>query len=120
MGRLVLVGLGGAVGTMARYLLALALRNVSPFPLATLVVNVIGCFLMGAVMELALQGRVGDDARVVLGTGFLGGLTTYSAFNQETTRLFASGSGMVGALNVAATAAGCALAGLAGAQILRR
>ncbi|HEX7623732.1 MAG TPA: CrcB family protein, partial [Anaeromyxobacteraceae bacterium] len=84
--RFVLVCLGGAAGTGARYLLATgALRWLGPaFPWGTLGVNLLGSLLLGAVMELAVLGYLAPDLRVVLASGVMGGFTTYSSFNQET------------------------------------
>ena len=90
-----LVCLGGAVGTGARYLLGgLALRWFGgEFPYGTLLVNVIGSFLIGLVQELAFgAGIVPENVRVVLAVGVLGGFTTYSAFAYESLRLAAAGS----------------------------
>lgn len=90
-----LVCLGGAVGTGARYLLGgLAIRWLGgEFPYGTLLVNVIGSFLIGLVQELAFgAGIVPENARVVLAVGVLGGFTTYSAFAYESLRLAAAGS----------------------------
>ena len=90
-----LVCLGGAVGTGARYLLGTwAARTFGPaFPVGTLMINVIGSFLIVIVMSLSLQrGIIPADVRLVLTTGVMGGFTTYSSFNYETLRLFADGS----------------------------
>lgn len=90
-----LVCLGGAVGTGARYLLGgLALRWFGgEFPHGTLLVNVIGSFLIGLVQELAFgAGIVPENVRVVLAVGVLGGFTTYSAFAYESLRLASAGA----------------------------
>ena len=89
MTRFLLVGLGGAVGSMARYGLGLAAGCLAPgstWPWGTLAANLIGGFLMGLLVGwLALRG--GDDQetlRVLMGVGVLGGFTTFSAFSLET------------------------------------
>jgi CrcB protein len=121
--RFLLVCAGGAAGTGARYLVALAVatRISATFPIATLIVNLLGCFLIALVAQLALSvPSFSDQARVVISTGFLGGLTTYSAFNQEASRLLVGGSPRTGAVYAAVMLLGCFLAGLAGTALARR
>ena len=122
MGRFLLVCLGGAAGTAARYLLGgWALRVLgAAFPFGTLLVNVIGSFLISIIMYFGLdKGMIGADTRVVLTTGVMGGFTTYSSFNYETMRLFQNGAVGLGLLNMAATLAGCLIAGAAGLVVAR-
>jgi len=122
MRRFLLVCLAGALGTGARYLIGLyAVRRFGTgFPVGTLAVNVIGCFLMGLIVQIAVATSMSTTARFALTTGFLGGLTTYSAFNQDTTQLLRDGANRVALLNVGATALGCLVAGLAGMLLARR
>ena len=77
-----LVVLGGAAGTMSRYGIAQGVQPDSLFPVATFVVNIVGSFALGAL--LAVLGRQQRAERLLLGTGFLGGFTTYSALAVET------------------------------------
>jgi fluoride exporter len=117
MERLLLVSAGGAVGTAARYLMSLALaRALGPeLPYGTFAVNVIGSFLLGVVMHAGLDTAAPTPAaRLVLGTGVLGGFTTYSAFNQETLGFVQSGAWMTAALYVFATVVVCLAAGALG------
>lgn len=105
MKALLLVAAGGATGAVARYLAGLALyRVVAPerFPIATLVVNVLGCFAIGVAGELpALRSVTTPELRLLLVVGFLGAFTTYSTFGAETV-LLARGGEVVKALwNVA-------------------
>ena len=83
MAQLFWVGVGGAAGTVARYLVGLwALRTWgAAFPAGTVAVNLGGCLLMGIVTQL---GSLPPTARLALTTGVLGGFTTYSTFNHET------------------------------------
>jgi CrcB protein len=85
---LVLVGAGGALGAMARYLLGVeALKRFGPgFPYGTAAANLLGGFLMGVLAaSLALRGGEGQERlRLLLGVGVLGGFTTFSAFSLET------------------------------------
>ncbi|MDN4598100.1 fluoride efflux transporter CrcB [Leifsonia virtsii] len=83
------VGLAGGVGAVARLVLDGLLRarvRVS-FPLGTTVINVTGSFLLGLVTGLALVHGLPPEWRAVLGTGFLGGYTTFSTASYETVRL---------------------------------
>jgi fluoride exporter len=109
MTRFLLVCLGGAIGSGARYLVALATVSAA-FPLGTLIVNVVGSFAIAMVMELV----PGSDLRLFLATGILGGFTTYSAFNQETLTMMRNGAGGSAAANVLATLLGCLAAGFLG------
>lgn len=86
-----LVAAGGAAGSAARYLLNLASGQLFGlgFPWGTLVVNVIGSFLMGLLIGLgAHKFTVSNEMRVLIATGFLGGFTTFSAFSLDFTLLF--------------------------------
>lgn len=108
MERLLWVCLGGAVGTGTRYLVALwANERFTPgFPWGTLLVNTLGCFLIGLVMQLSLAlSSFPPTLRFALTTGFLGGLTTYSAFSWETAELMQRGARVPGLVNFLATTA---------------
>mgnify|MGYP000075101236 CR=1 FL=1 len=123
MERFLLVCLAGAVGTGVRYLVGLwaGERFGGAFPFATLIVNIAGCFFISLVMHTAMHSSsITPTVRVVLTTGFLGGLTTYSSFNLETTRLFLEGSSMTGLVNLVATLLGCFGAGLLGLFLAKR
>jgi CrcB protein len=110
MGRLLLVAAGGALGSALRYTVAsVALAWLGPgFPWGTLVVNLAGSFLIGLVQQLATEALVlGEETRLFLTTGVLGGLTTYSAFSYETVRLLEAGAPSSAWLNVLGTTAAC-------------
>ena len=120
MGRVLIVFGAGGLGCAARYLIALWIGPRS-FPYATLVVNIVGSFLIALVMESSLRvAAFPPNLRLALTTGFMGGLTTYSSFNFETTTLAAQGSSGRALLNVGATLIACVLAGLAGLWLARR
>jgi CrcB protein len=122
MGRLVLISLGGALGTAARYLLAVwLLRALGPaFPYGTLAVNVIGSFLLGVIMHGSGDAALfSPTTRTVLATGVMGGFTTYSAFNYETLRYLQQGAWMTAGLYVAATLLVCLAAGALGVAVAR-
>ncbi len=122
MGRFLLVCLGGALGSGARYLVSTwAARALGPdFPRGTLIVNVTGSFLLAAIMTASLStDAVPPELRLFLGAGILGGFTTYSSFNYETIALVQQGSPGLAALNLGLTVLGCLGAGLAGVVAVR-
>jgi CrcB protein len=106
MQRVMLVAIGGMLGAVARYLATLWLYRVvdTSFPFGTLLVNVVGCFLIGALMFSALEGRlnVPPEARLFLVTGVLGGFTTFSSFGYETVALARDGQTAWAMMNVGA------------------
>lgn len=122
MARFLLICLGGAVGTGARYLLSTAVTRVfGNFPFGTLGVNVIGSFLASVVMVLALEkSALSNDARLILVTGMLGGFTTYSSFNYESLHLAQSGAAHLAIVNVLVTLVACFAAGIAGIWLARQ
>jgi CrcB protein len=108
--RLLLICLGGALGSGLRYAVALvAARAIgADFPYGTLVVNLTGAFAIGLVQQVAAETlRVPDDLRLFLTTGLLGGLTTYSAFTFETVQLARLGLWSAAVVNVAFTTGAC-------------
>jgi CrcB protein len=114
--RFILICLGGAVGTGARYLLGgLVTRALGPdFPYGTLLINVLGSFLIGVIQQVGLSTLlIPDTWRLVLAIGVLGGFTTYSSFSYETLRLVEAGSWVGATANIVLTTmlclVGCAL-----------
>ena len=91
MTRLLLIGVGGFLGSVARYVLSgvvQALLRSETFPFGTLAVNVLGCFVVGLVSYLAdARGAFAADTRAFIVVGVLGGFTTFSAFGNETINL---------------------------------
>ena len=83
------VALAGGVGAVARFVLDGLVRSrlASWFPVGTVVVNVTGSFVLGLVTGLALAHVVPEELRLVVGTGFCGGYTTFSTASFETVRL---------------------------------
>jgi len=123
MDRFVWICFAGALGTGTRYLVGLvAARSLGTgFPYGTLFVNVVGCFLIAAIMHISLStDLVPPTLRLALTTGFMGGLTTYSSFNYETTRFFQERAWTMGFLNYALTTTVCFAAGLLGFAAARR
>jgi fluoride exporter len=110
MARILLVAAGGAVGSAVRYGVAvLALTWLGPaFPWGTLAVNLVGSFFIGLVQQFATNALVlGEDTRLFLTTGVIGGLTTYSAFSYESVRLFESGAAWQAWVNILVTTGAC-------------
>ena len=123
MERFLIVCSAGALGCGARYLISLwsAARFGTAFPWGTLIVNVVGSFLIALVLELSI--RIADfppNLRLALTTGFMGGLTTYSSFNYESTALLTDGQIAKGILNIGITLIGCLVAGGLGILLARR
>ncbi|AKU93288.1 CrcB protein [Vulgatibacter incomptus] len=117
-----MVCLGSALGGGARYLLsAAALRILGPsFPFGTLLVNLLGSFLIGLIVHAGLGGiGAPSTLRIFLTTGVMGGLTTYSTFNFETLELFRSGAFGLAFLNLAVTVVACLGAGILGLMVGR-
>lgn len=86
---LLLVAVGGAAGSVLRYLLGGAIQrgSGSGFPVGTLFVNVAGCFLAGMLVRHFVSIEASPELRVALLVGFCGGFTTFSAFSVETVGL---------------------------------
>lgn len=114
--RLLLVMLGGMLGTAGRLAVALVVPDAGGLPLATMTVNVFGALLIGI---LAARRPSSSDARVFLGTGILGGFTTYSAFAVGTVELWADAPFLAFLYAVLTLALGLA-AGALGLRLGRR
>lgn len=120
---LLLVSLGGAAGSAARWAVATwALAAFGPsFPRGTLAVNLAGSFLLAVLMTAAtVSEAVTPDLRLLLGAGVLGGFTTYSSFNWEVIALARDGRVGAAALYALLTFAACLAAGLAGVVLVHR
>lgn len=103
MQKVILIGLAGFCGTLARFGLSEATTRIFgySFPLGTLVVNLAGCFLAGFLLHLfANRGDTSEVARLSLMIGFLGGFTTFSAFGVQTFELFKGGQPAMGMANL--------------------
>ena len=85
-----LIGLAGGAGSMARYLCQKWIYHLapSPFPLGTFLVNIIGCLLIGVIWGISLRSNIfSDDMKLILVAGFCGGFTTFSALSFESVTL---------------------------------
>lgn len=90
MQKVLVVALGGSIGAAARYLTSVwaAQRFGAEFPYGTLIVNVAGCFIIGAFMTLATERFIVNPYwRLLVTVGFVGGLTTFSSYSYETLKL---------------------------------
>jgi CrcB protein len=120
--KLILVGVGGGLGSIARYLVAIwAAGSLSPdLPAGTFLVNVVGSWLVALVMELSLQAfEVPAELRLFLVTGVAGGFTTYSTFNHEVLRMVEQWAYALAAGYLALTVVACFAAGLLGVGTAR-
>jgi CrcB protein len=106
MEKYLVVLLGGAIGSLARYLVGSTIMSRFPgrFPLGTFIVNVTGCFLIGAIMTSLAQKTAPDSNwRLFLAVGLLGGYTTFSSFAWETFAAAREAAPWIGLINVAAS-----------------
>jgi CrcB protein len=90
-----MIAVGGAIGSVARYLLNVAIqsRMAVPFPLGIMVINISGSFLLGFLMRLSLEtAAMSPELRLFLTTGFCGGFTTFSTFSYDALTLFETGA----------------------------
>ncbi|MDO8630852.1 MAG: fluoride efflux transporter CrcB [Phycisphaerales bacterium] len=118
--RFVAVGMGGAIGSMLRYVLAgLVQRSVVSFPLGTLSVNVLGCLAIGFLSERMMGAAVDPIYRIGMLVGVLGGFTTFSTFSLETLNLAEERQYTLAALNVAASVASCLVAAWMGQRLAK-
>jgi fluoride exporter len=101
---ILIVGIGGFVGAIARYLISAGVQSIfsrSLFPFGTLAVNLLGCMIMGFLCAIALNwGVLTPRAKLLLMTGFLGALTTFSTFSNETFDLIKNSEMFLAFVNV--------------------
>jgi CrcB protein len=117
-----LIGIGGAFGSILRYLTSVFVEKyyAATFPLATFIVNIIGCFLIGIVIGLLDKNQMTDsNIKWFLITGFCGGYTTFSAFGYENLSLFQSNNSSTALLYIGASIFGGLLAVYAGISLAK-
>ena len=120
--KLIIIGLGGALGSICRYLMQLAVGRFIPlsFPLGTFLVNISGCFLIGLLYGLAdRHAWMTLEWRLFLVTGICGGYTTFSTYSYEGISLFRQGNYTYFMLYVAGSVILGLLATLAGITSVR-
>ena len=97
---LVLIAVGGGVGAALRFVLdGLVKERVTRFPLGTMLINVTGSFVLGLVTGLGEAGTIAVPMVAVLGTGMMGGYTTFSTASVETVQLLRTGKTRLAVLN---------------------
>ncbi len=122
MNAVFIVATGGALGSVARYVLNIVVTKTlgDAFPWGILVANVLGCFLMGALSAYFMQRLPeGEAVRLFLTTGFLGGFTTFSAFSFDVLNLVNGGQNNVAILYVFVSVALSVLAVFAGFVLVK-
>ncbi|MEJ1238331.1 fluoride efflux transporter CrcB [Chryseolinea sp. T2] len=122
MKTVVLVGIGGFIGSIARYLATLYFNKIvpPPFPFGTFMVNIIGCLLIGIFFGVSERlNWMSSDLRIFLTTGVCGGFTTFSAFAYENVRLLQSSDYMTFALYAAASFVVCLVSTFSGIALAR-
>lgn len=120
---LLLVAIGGAVGSMLRYLFGMAAMQTfgSAFPWGTWGVNLIGGLAMGLLAGLLARGSEGGEAlRLLIGVGVLGGFTTFSAFSLESYTMIVRGDAMLAFAYAMASVAGSIVMLWAGVTLARQ
>lgn len=119
---LLYIGIFGFFGAISRYLLSGWVYSAmgTRFPWGTLVVNVLGSFILGFLFRIATDRLVFDaDIRTGLTVGFLGAFTTFSTFSLETLNLLEEGNLMLAAINILASVTICIIAAWGGVAIAR-
>ena len=123
MSRFLAVAIGGALGAMSRYAVALLVANfwTRDFPLATLLINVSGSFVLGLFSTFAAERSALDPLwRLLIATGFVGAYTTFSTFEYETQRLTESGAAWWGLINIVTSVVAGFVAVQLGVYLARR
>ncbi len=105
MGKILWVGFGGFFGSIGRYLLSGYIQHLmkgTGFPYGTLVVNLVGCLLIGFLSQwVGARGFLSPETRLFVFMGLLGGFTTFSTFSNETMNLWQTGESVAALSNVA-------------------
>jgi fluoride exporter len=103
MNKIILVGTGGFVGSVLRYLVSGYIQQITKsalFPYGTLAVNLIGCLVIGFLSQLAdTRGVFTPETRALVFIGFLGGFTTFSTFGNESVNLLRDGENLFALVN---------------------
>ena len=122
MNMILLVAVGGAVGSVARYLMASSIQSATgwAFPLGTVLVNILGCFLIGILYVLLVARHdPRQDLRALLMVGVMGGFTTFSSFSLETVTMAMTGNFAGATLNVVISVAACLAGTILGVTLAR-
>jgi CrcB protein len=105
MEKLLIIGMGGGIGSILRFLLSSGVQerlHNATFPFGTIAVNVSGCLVIGMLSFLSdVKGIINSEMRAFLFIGLLGGFTTFSTFGNETVNLIRGGEYLQGLINAA-------------------
>ena len=112
----VLVGIGGAIGAILRYMLSFIPFETS-FPFATFITNILGAFFIGVVAGLSDKSSLSPKAVLMLKTGVCGGFTTFSTFSLESWNLLSNGKLLTGSIYIVLSFS-CCLIGVALGQFI--
>ena len=119
MNNVLFVALGGSIGAVLRYLISLLMLQVfSGFPFGTLVVNILGSFLMGVIFALGQVSELSPEIKAFIGVGMLGALTTFSTFSNESLLLMQEGFLVKAILNVVVNVCVCIFVVYLGQQLV--
>ena len=118
MTQVLLVFLGGGLGSVCRYAMGRLVHPWQPkFPWATLAANALACLVLGMLLGLQFNGSLSEQRRLLLATGFCGGFSTFSAFTADSWLLWQNGQPVAAAANVLGSLAVCLLCLLLGAKL---
>jgi len=116
------VGCGGFIGAVSRYLLSIFINrfNTTAFPISTLIINVLGSFLIGLLTQLLISSYPNNKKlQLFLTTGILGGFTTFSTFSLETINLYQNGNTIFAIVNVILSLVFCLVGVLLGKMLAK-
>jgi CrcB protein len=102
--QLLFLAIAGALGTLSRYALGGLMQRITGtgFPYGTLLINILGCILIGLVMQVALTtDLIPSNVRAIITIGFIGSFTTFSTFSYETMKLLEDGALVSAMMNIA-------------------
>ncbi len=109
------VFIGGGLGSIARYAIALTVNKLGyHFVWATMLANVMACFIIGILTALVLKGNLSEQQRLMFATGFCGGFSTFSTFSNETWALLHSDQFFMAFVNIALSIVLCLAATFVG------